>query len=85
MPGPTELAIILVIVLIVFGAGRLPQVFEALGEGMKRFRDAQREGEEEGAHDITPPPPKPKELPKGQPEAEVTEAEEVPAEQSKAE
>lgn len=43
MPGPTELALLLVIVLIVFGAGRLPQVFEALGDGVKKFRDAQRE------------------------------------------
>jgi sec-independent protein translocase protein TatA len=38
--GPTELIIILVIVLIVFGAGRLPQVFSSLGKGVKEFREA---------------------------------------------
>ncbi|MCB9668651.1 MAG: twin-arginine translocase TatA/TatE family subunit [Alphaproteobacteria bacterium] len=41
--GPWELGIILVIVMIVFGAGKLPQVFEAFGKGVKSFRDAQRE------------------------------------------
>jgi len=39
--GATELMIILAIVLILFGAGRLPQVFKSLGEGLKSFRDAQ--------------------------------------------
>ncbi len=47
MPGPTELALILVIVLILFGAGKLPQVFEAFGTGIKKFREAQREGEDD--------------------------------------
>ena len=41
--GAPELAIVLVIVLILFGAGRLPQVFEAFGKGVKSFRDAQKD------------------------------------------
>lgn len=41
--GATELALILVLVLILFGAGRLPQVFEQFGRGMRAFRDAQKE------------------------------------------
>lgn len=41
--GPWELAIILVIVLILFGAGRLPQVFQQFGKGIKEFRDAQKD------------------------------------------
>lgn len=49
MPGPTEMAIILVLVLIIFGAGKLPQVFESLGSGMKAFKDAQRELPDESA------------------------------------
>ena len=48
--GPWELGIILVIVLILFGAGKLPQVFEAFGKGVKSFRDAQRDE----AIDVTP-------------------------------
>lgn len=48
--GPWELGIILVIVLILFGAGKLPQVFEAFGKGVKSFRDAQKDE----AIDVTP-------------------------------
>ncbi len=36
--GATELFIILVLVLIVFGAGKLPQVGEALGKGLNSFK-----------------------------------------------
>ena len=49
--GPMELGIILVIVLIFFGAGKLPEVFASFGEGMKRFREAQRDDPK----DVTPP------------------------------
>lgn len=41
--GATELMLILVLVLILFGAGRLPQVFAQFGKGIKAFRDAQKE------------------------------------------
>jgi sec-independent protein translocase protein TatA len=44
--GPTELIIILVIVLIIFGAGRLPSVFRALGQGVKEFRTASKDEEQ---------------------------------------
>jgi sec-independent protein translocase protein TatA len=73
MPGATELAIILVIVLILFGAGRLPQVFEAVGTGIKRFREAQADDAEPA--DVTPPAPARKAISEG--EAVATEAEEV--------
>ncbi len=38
--GPTELIIIFVIVLIIFGIGRLPQVGRGLGQGIREFRDS---------------------------------------------
>ena len=38
--GPTELVIILVIVLVIFGAGKLPQVFGSFGKGIREFREA---------------------------------------------
>ena len=38
--GPPELIIVLVLVLVIFGAGKLPQVFGAMGKGIKEFRDA---------------------------------------------
>ena len=41
--GPTELIIVLVIVMIVFGLGRLPEAGGAIGKAIREFRDAQRE------------------------------------------
>ncbi len=41
--GVPELLIILVIVLIFFGAGKLPQIGKALGEGIKGFRDGTKD------------------------------------------
>ncbi len=43
--GPTELIIVLVIIIIVFGVGRLPEVGGALGKGIKEFRKATTEEE----------------------------------------
>ena len=37
--GTTELIIILVLVMIVFGAGKLPQVAKSLGKGVREFID----------------------------------------------
>ena len=41
--GPTELIIILVIVMIIFGVGRLPQVGGALGKAIRDFRKSQED------------------------------------------
>ena len=38
MPGMGELLIILLIVLLIFGAGKLPQIGEALGRSIKNFK-----------------------------------------------
>ncbi len=38
--GPTELIIVLVIVLVIFGPKRLPGLGKSLGSGMKEFRDS---------------------------------------------
>jgi sec-independent protein translocase protein TatA len=37
--GTTEMMIILVLVLIIFGAGKLPQVGSALGKGLRNFKE----------------------------------------------
>jgi len=39
--GPTELIIILLIVMLLFGAARLPKLARSLGESAKEFRNAQ--------------------------------------------
>ena len=36
--GPVELILILVIVTMLFGVGKLPEVFGAVGRGIKEFR-----------------------------------------------
>lgn len=45
--GTSELIIILVIVLIIFGAGKLPDVGSALGRGVRNFKDGIKGGEDE--------------------------------------
>lgn len=45
--GPWELAIILLIVIIIFGAGKLPEIGGALGRGIKEFKQSTREDDEE--------------------------------------
>jgi sec-independent protein translocase protein TatA len=47
--GFWEVAIILAIVLIVFGVGKLPQVGGAIGKGIREFRKGQRGEVEETA------------------------------------
>ena len=41
--GTTELIIILVLVLIIFGAGKLPQVGGAMGKGLRNFKDGMKD------------------------------------------
>jgi sec-independent protein translocase protein TatA len=45
--GPTELIIILVIVLLLFGASRLPKLAKSLGEASREFKKGINEGDQE--------------------------------------
>ena len=45
--GPWEIALIVLVILIVFGVGKLPQVGGAIGKGIRSFRKAQSGDEEE--------------------------------------
>ena len=49
--GPMELVLILVIVLVIFGAGKLPQIGDALGKSVKNF---QRSASGKDEIDVTP-------------------------------
>lgn len=46
MFGHWELLIVFLLILIVFGAGKLPSVFSSLGEGVKNFKKSMREDED---------------------------------------
>jgi sec-independent protein translocase protein TatA len=54
-----EILIILVVLVLVFGANKIPQLGDALGKGIRNFKKSQRE--EDDSIDVTP---------KGQPAAE---------------
>ena len=49
-PGPLELVVLLVIIMIFFGVGKLPDVARALGGSLKAFKEAQKPE----ALDVTP-------------------------------
>ncbi len=51
--GMPELLIILVIILIIFGAGKLPQIGEGLGKGIRNFKKSTKDEE----IDVTPKKP----------------------------
>ena len=40
MPGPIELVVIFLVVLLLFGGKKLPEIGKALGEGIKEFKKA---------------------------------------------
>lgn len=44
--GMPELLVILVIIVIIFGAGKLPEIGSGLGKGIKNFKSATKDGEE---------------------------------------
>jgi len=53
--GPWEIGLILAIILIVFGVGKLPQVGGAVGKGLRAFRRGQRgEDDEEDEEEEKP-------------------------------
>ena len=47
MNGPWEWIIILVVVLIFFGAGKLPKVLGQMGKGVRAFKDGMKDEEKE--------------------------------------
>ncbi|HEY2433015.1 MAG TPA: twin-arginine translocase TatA/TatE family subunit [Vicinamibacterales bacterium] len=44
--GIPELIIILMIVILIFGANRLPEIGRGIGKGIRNFKDATKEGED---------------------------------------
>jgi len=57
-----ELVLVLVVILVLFGARRIPEFAKGLGKGITEFKKASREvtDEIERAVDEPPPPPTPK-------------------------
>lgn len=80
MPGPFEFIVVLAIVLILFGAGKLPKVLGQMGKGVKAFKEGLTGKEGEEPLDVTPDDDEdgePKAIDEASEHAEAEDAEEV--------
>ena len=76
MPGPFELMIILAIILILWGPGKLPSVLAQMGKGVKAFKDGLSNKDDDEAVDVTPDDDPPKAI------DEVVETAQAPSEEA---
>ena len=56
--GWNELVVILIIVLVIFGPKRLPELAEAMGKSIRKFKEASRDVKEEVTTAVTKEEPK---------------------------
>lgn len=47
MIGPWQIVIVVVLILLLFGGKKIPELMRGLGSGIKEFKDASKEDEEE--------------------------------------
>jgi sec-independent protein translocase protein TatA len=60
--GMTEILLLMVVFLLVFGAKRLPEIGSAMGKGIREFKRSMRDVTDE-IERPAPPPPEPPRLP----------------------
>jgi len=53
MPGQTELLVIVFVILLLFGAKKLPELSRSLGKSLGEFKKGQKEGTEPDKEDET--------------------------------
>lgn len=70
--GPTELIIIAIIIILIFGAKRIPEIGKGLGGAIREFKNVKKELKSEKASDETP-----------KKEIESSKAEETPSLENK--
>ena len=51
MPSPLSMALIVGALLLLFGGKKIPELMRGLGSGIKEFKDASKEEEEESTED----------------------------------
>lgn len=78
MLGGWEIVLILAVVLILFGAKKLPELAKGLGTGIKEFKKATREVTDEISSAMDEPPPPPRRLPSNNTAASDTPQATVP-------
>jgi len=57
--GPLEILVILAVVIMIFGVGKLPQIGSALGKSIREFRSASRDDDDPPAVEEASPQPAP--------------------------
>jgi len=79
--GGGEIVLILALVLILFGAKKLPELAKGLGTGIKEFKKATRDVTEEmhAAMEDAPPPPRPLPAPGAPTEPQQSVSQSTPA------
>lgn len=50
-PGPTEIILIILALLLLFGGRKIPELMKGLGQGMKEFKKASKEGAKDDEDD----------------------------------
>lgn len=70
--GMPELIIILIIILIIFGAGKLPEIGSGIGKGIKNFKKASNEHQEVSEEPEEIEAPQDKDQSKGKPQKDET-------------
>jgi sec-independent protein translocase protein TatA len=79
--GPFEIIVVLIIVLVIFGPKRLPQLGRSLGSGMREFKDAVtgNHKDDDESPELAAPPPDPAERVTAATAASAATADETPA------
>jgi sec-independent protein translocase protein TatA len=86
-PGPTEWVLILVIVLVLFGAKKLPELARSLGQSMNEFRKAREEFDKElhqAGQDLKSSPQNTQPYQPGQPAQQVSPGQAAPVQTAQA-
>lgn len=52
-PGPLEIIILVLVVVLLFGGRKIPELMKGIGQGMKEFKKATKEEEKEPEEDKT--------------------------------
>lgn len=50
--GPTEIILILAIVLLLFGGKKIPELMRGIGKGVKNFKDGMKEEDQDSKPDV---------------------------------
>ncbi len=45
IPGPMQIVIVVLVILLLFGGKKIPELMRGLGSGIKEFKDASKEDE----------------------------------------